>query len=100
MDLKSEKYLEQNGICPACGKALPAASLCNLSHILPQRGWIKRLYGEEIIHHPLNMKLTHPGDCNAAVQMSPNKTALVDAHVKAIKAQIHEDAMQQVWDRR
>ncbi|MCP4392776.1 MAG: hypothetical protein GY804_00635 [Alphaproteobacteria bacterium] len=92
--LKSKKYIEQNGICPACGELLPAATSCQLGHILPQRQWLKRLYGEEIIHHPMNMKLVHPcDDCNNGVQMSPNKTRLVNNHVQAIKDKIDEEAV-------
>lgn len=90
MDLKSKKYIEQGGMCgnPKCKKPLPAASLCELAHILPQRKWIKNKYGEELIHHELNMKLTHPGYCNSAVQMSPNKTELVNAHIAMIQEAI------------
>ena len=89
MDLKSKKYLEQEGLCAGCQKTLPQSSLCQLAHILPQRKWVKEKYGEEIVHHELNMKLTHPcEDCNSAVQMSPNKTVLVNAHVEMIQEEI------------
>jgi hypothetical protein len=94
MDLKSKKYKEQGGLCgdPKCLEPLPAASLCQLAHILPQRGWIKEKYGEDIVHHELNMKLTHPCDnCNSGVQMSPNKTRLVEIHVEAIRQAIVEE---------
>jgi hypothetical protein len=99
--IKKKKYEEQGGICAGCNKPMRKDEYLHLSHQLPQRTWLKKKYGEDVIHHELNMKLTHANDlCNQRVQMSPNKTALVEAHVKAIKAQIHEDAMQQVWDRR
>jgi hypothetical protein len=35
------------------------------------------------------MKLTHPTDiCNSGVQMSPNKTALVEKHIEMIREAI------------
>jgi hypothetical protein len=89
MDLKSQKYIEQNGLYAHCKKPLPQSSLCQLAHILPQRKWIKEKYGEDLIQHELNMKLTHPTDiCNSGVQMSPNKTALVEKHIEMIKEAI------------
>jgi len=94
MDLKSQKYLEQKGLCAHCGEPLPQSSLCHLSHIIPQRAWCKAKWGEDIIHHELNMKLTHPTDiCNSGVQMSPNKTRLVEDHIKTIQDAIFNDSL-------
>jgi 5-methylcytosine-specific restriction endonuclease McrA len=88
-ELKDKKYLEQNRKCAYCGKLLLGARCSQLGHVLPQRKWIITKYGEEIIHHELNMKLVHACDrCNSGVQMSPNKTELVEAHVKIIKEAI------------
>lgn len=83
--IKKDKYNEQEGICAGCNKPMAKDEYLHLAHMLPQRKWILNKYGEEIIHHPMNMKLTHGNDlCNQRVQMSPNKTGLVEAHVKAI----------------
>lgn len=87
-EIRQNKLLEQNGKCAACGKYFKYGEKIELAHCLPQRRYIIHKYGEEIIHHPLNMKLTHSGDCNSAVQMSPNKTELVEAHVNMIKQSI------------
>ncbi len=80
--MKAKKMIEQNFCCAACGKVFNSEDVTELAHILPQRKWLIELYGKELIHHPENMKLTHSGACNSAVQISPNKTALVEAHIK------------------
>jgi hypothetical protein len=124
--LKREMLREQHGKCAFCGKILHDSVMSDLSHILPQRKWILKKYGEDIVHHPLNMKVTcHTDACNNGVQMSPNKTKLVEAHVEVIVQAIlhtesrgdveavkklginvkteemtHEEIMQQVFDRR
>lgn len=90
------KLVEQHGKCAACGKYFKYGEKIELAHILPQRKWIIKKYGAEIIHHTMNMKATHAGSCNSDVQMSPNKTEAVEAHVKAIK----QELMQQILDRR
>ena len=95
-EIRENKMIEQGGKCAACGKYFKANEKIELAHLLPQRKHIMKRYGKEIIHHPMNMKLTHSGDCNDAVQMSPNKTVLVEAHVESIRQEI----IQQVMDRR
>ncbi len=90
-EIKLQKLKEQNFICPGCGKTFVLGDIIELAHILPQRKWIVKQYGKDIIHHPMNMKATHPGRCNDAVQMSPNKSELVMKHVQAIEDQIREE---------
>ena len=93
--LKDKKYIEQHGLCAYCNKPLSGARCSQLGHILPQRLWIKAKYGEHIIHHELNMKLVHPCDmCNSGVQMSPNKTELVNQHIQMIKDAIADNFTQ------
>ena len=78
--------------CAHCGKILSDNVMTDLAHILPQRKWILKKYGSEIIHHKLNMKVTcHNDNCNSGVQMSPNKTMLVNAHVEKIKEAIENE---------
>ncbi len=89
--IRENKLVEQNGKCAACGKYFKNGEKIELAHILPQRRWILKMYGEAIIHHPMNMRLTHAGDCNARVQMSPNKSELVMKHVQAIEEKIEEE---------
>ncbi len=84
-EMKEKKMNEQHGVCPSCGKSFRIGEKLELSHILPKRKYLIELYGDEIINHELNMKLTHDGICNSHAQMSPNKTALVEKHVQMIR---------------
>jgi len=95
-EMKARKLSEQNGRCAGCGELFKVSDKIELAHKIPQRRWTIKKYGKEIIHHELNMELTHSGDCNSAVQMSPNKTELIEAHVEAIRQEI----TQQILDRR
>ena len=87
-EMKERKMIEQHGVCPGCECSFRHGDRTELAHILPQRKWIIQKYGKEIVHHDLNMKLTHHGFCNSAVQISPNKTEIVEAHVKMIREAI------------
>jgi 5-methylcytosine-specific restriction endonuclease McrA len=86
--MRADKLVEQNFKCAYCGKGFCISDKIELSHIIPQRKYLIKLYGKEIIHHELNMKLCHAGECNSGVQLSPNKTELVEAHVEMIKEAI------------
>jgi hypothetical protein len=87
--IKREILISQKGRCAKCGAILNDGTICDLAHILPQRKWLINKYGKDIIHHPLNMKVTcHNDNCNSGVQMSPNKTALVEKHIEMIKEAI------------
>ncbi len=91
--LQQQKHDEQKGICPGCGKPILENQYVHLSHVLPQRKWLIERYGAEIIHHPLKMQLTHGNDlCNQRVQLSPNKTALVNEHVNKIRDAIESES--------
>jgi hypothetical protein len=90
-EMKEKKMVEQHGVCQGCGKSFRIGDKLELAHILPKRKYLIKLYGDEIINHELNMKLTHDGFCNSAVQMSPNKTELVEAHVAMIRKAIEDN---------
>lgn len=93
--IKREILREQRAKCATCGKLITDQTPCDLSHILPQRRWVIKKYGVEIVHHKLNMKVTcHNDICNSSVQMSPNKTELVEAHVAMIQAAINEEEIE------
>lgn len=90
-DIRETKLIEQKMCCAGCGREFQRGDSVELAHILPQRKWLIGKYGAEIIHHPMNLKATHTGDCNSEVQMSPNKTDLVAAHVESIRKYIEEN---------
>lgn len=100
LQIRLRKIKEQDYRCASCFKKFELGDTIELSHIIPQRKWLIQKYGKEIIHHEMNMTLCHAGECNSNIQMSPNKTELVEAHVESIKEKIHEDTMKEVWDRR
>ena len=87
-EIKEAKMISQNGVCPSCCKSFRIGEKLELSHILPKRKYLLKLYGDEIINHPMNMVLTHTGICNSHAQISPNKTELVQAHIDKIKEAI------------
>jgi hypothetical protein len=89
--IKQCKLVEQNFKCASCGIDFKQSDVIELAHIVPKRLWLIKIYSKEIIHHPMNMKLTHSGYCNSDVQISPNKTKLLEEHVDAIRAQIAKD---------
>lgn len=87
-EMREKKLVEQSGKCAACGKYFKYGDKIEFAHILKQGVYTESKYSEEIIHHPLNMKLSHNGKCNSDVQMNTNKTELVNAHVDMIKEAI------------
>lgn len=84
-EMKNKKYLEQKGLCAGCKLPFKFGEVQELAHVLPQRKWVVGMYGKEVVHHELNMKLTHTGLCNSMVQISPNKTKLVDELIEEIQ---------------
>jgi len=90
-NMKLDKMVQQGGRCAFCGEKFNPGDKPELSHILPQRKYLLAKYGPEIIHHPDNMKLCHPGRCNSGVQISPEKRVLVEAHVEAIREKIRSE---------
>ncbi|MDD5375749.1 hypothetical protein [Acidithiobacillus sp.] len=62
-EMKVAKWYEQDGRCLACGEPL-AVQEAELAHRIPQRKWLLKMYGPGVIHHSMNVCLTHHGDCN------------------------------------
>lgn len=67
-EMKVELGYSQNWKCSACGAPL-AVQEAELAHRIPQRKYLLAKYGPEVIHHRLNMALTHHGACNDAVSI-------------------------------
>ena len=87
-ETKLAVYERDNGKCQACGKQIGPAGHCG--HVIPQ-SQVQR-FGDEIIHHPLNMKWVCSLACNHAVEISYKGHPLAaDAH-----AQIVRDAIRRV----
>ncbi len=74
--MKLEKYHEQGGMCPVCRNPVDA-TVGQLSHRIPQRHWCLAKWGSKVIHHRLNLVLTHP-ECNDAVSISNHTLEMME----------------------
>ena len=70
-EMKLEKGYEQDWLCASCGEPLVVQE-AELAHRIPQRKFLLAKYGPKIIHHRLNVVLTHHGKCNDAVSLGNN----------------------------
>ena len=57
IDLKYEMYSKAKGKCFYCNKQLTIYE-SQLAHKIPKHKKYLKLYGKEIIHHPLNMEIS------------------------------------------
>ena len=85
---KRQLFLQQKGLCAACGLPLDRYNY-NIAHVIPKtKVWLRK-YGEKIIHHRLNLRATHSGACNDHVMKSPaTNTIFCDELIKKIKKEI------------
>jgi hypothetical protein len=68
-EMKMELWYEQGGACWTCGEPIGMME-AELAHRIPQRKWCLKRYGAAVVHHKLNMRLTHSGRCNDAVSVA------------------------------
>lgn len=66
-EMKLQKAQEQEGKCAVCKKPLLMDLFPQLAHRIGQ-GYIS-VYGEKIIHHPLNLALVCSLECNGKVNL-------------------------------
>lgn len=79
-------YNRAGGHCEVCGKLLGFLEY-QMAHRIPQRQWLIRKYGEEVIHHYLNMAATCGLICNNKVSIG-NHPVEIDKLVQEIKETI------------
>ena len=73
--------------CQVCGKHLEFYN-CELAHRIPKHKKYLKKYGPEIIHHPLNMRITC-SKCNSRVLIDPATNPIEAEHlIKKIKADL------------
>ena len=70
-ELKFHLFSQQSGICFSCSKPM-AITQMEAAHRIPDRKWTVKLWGQEVINHPLNFRGTHPGRCNSSAQLNPD----------------------------
>ena len=69
--------IERGCTCEVCGKPLHLGNL-QLAHRIPKAKRYLKLYGKEVIHHPLNLATVCSLKCNDAVLLDP-KTHPIEA---------------------
>jgi hypothetical protein len=82
-EMKVELSYQQQGKCAACGEPV-AVQEAELAHRIPQRKYLLKMYGPEVIHHRMNVCLTHHGACNDKVSIG-NRPVDMDALAAAIR---------------
>lgn len=87
-ETKLEKVYEQNGICPSCGEPVSVTD-GELAHRIPQRKWLLKMYGPGVIHHRMNVVLTHHGECNDKMSIA-NSPMKIEKLVEEIRKERKE----------
>lgn len=82
-------YARDHGRCVSCGLSANRYGTAQLAHVIPNRKHNIRKYGEAVIHHPMNLKLTCCLECNAAMSLS-NAPIAEAALVRKIRAALGE----------
>lgn len=70
-EIRRLAYMRAGEACEVCGGPLP--DYFELAHRIPQRSHWRKKYGDAIIHHPLNMRVTCRGGCNDSVSLGENE---------------------------
>ncbi len=63
-------YERSRGKCENCGKPMQFDK-AQISHKIPQYKRYLKKWGEEVIHHPLNLAVVCSLKCNSAVLLDP-----------------------------
>lgn len=87
-EVKREKLEEQHGTCPIC--RLPLNGGGELANRIPQRRWCIKRFGADVIHHPMNMMLTH-SQCNSGAQINP-ESLWAQSLAATIKSEMRRNA--------
>ena len=82
-------YERARGLCENCGKPVMFANM-QIGHKIPQYKRYIEMYGEDIIHHPLNLAMVCSNRCNDAVLLDP-KTHPIEAQelIEKIKEELN-----------
>ena len=69
-------FERDNYKCQVCGESISKYGTPQLAHIIPQRKWILKKYGADIVHHSDNMKSVCSLNCNAKLDIGCNEIAI------------------------
>jgi hypothetical protein len=79
-------YERDQGICRYCGKPVDINSF-QIAHLIARTAWAVKLYGKDVIEHPMNKACTHADACNALIQIT-NKPVERERIAASIRAKI------------
>lgn len=85
-------FQQQGGMCAACRQMIGFHD-GQLAHRIPQRKHLLQRYGEHIVHHPANLAVTHPGQCNDLVSLGGDPGGMAEL-ARSIELQIATEAAQ------
>ena len=88
---QKERMIAEAGYkCYVCNKPVTFQT-AQLAHVIEKSKSNLKKYGEEVIHHPLNMKVVCSLKCNSACLMSP-KTHPIQAQdlIERIEGALHD----------
>ena len=74
-EMKLELGYAQDWLCASCGEPLVVQE-AELAHRIPQRKYLLKMYGPEVIHHRMNVALTHHGICNDKMSLGNHPVAM------------------------
>jgi hypothetical protein len=84
-------FNRDNWKCTQCGLRLShERAVAQLAHVLPQKKMYIKKYGNDIIHHDLNMLSVCGLKCNSKVDIN-GKDALIEKHVQKIREAIDNE---------
>ena len=93
-DVRETKYHKQGGRCFICGRPVRFA-LFQLAHVIPQRKWCLSHFGEDVIHHPMNMHGVCGLACNGRAQINPDSLE-AEMFAESIREAIH-GSLDEIW---
>lgn len=70
-EMRRRLYIRAEGRCEVCGA--PLNDYFELAHRIPQRKHLIKKYGKDVIHHPLNLRVTCRGRCNDSVSVGESE---------------------------
>jgi 5-methylcytosine-specific restriction endonuclease McrA len=85
---KQRIYIEQHGRCASCGKPVKYSE-AEAAHVIPKHKWLIKKYGKDVIHHRLNLRITHQGACNDKVMIMPESLPALDL-IRMIQDDLNE----------
>ena len=76
MKTRLEIFERDNFTCQVCNKSLHDNCRPQLAHIIPQRKWIIKKYGDDIIHSEYNLLSVCSLKCNSKCDIGCNEMAI------------------------